>query len=274
MKHLQELNLCDGLMQLINSNAPYWEAEAEVVRTYWNSPIRNKQTDQNWLSKQMYKELWDGCYASLQTLNDEFMNIEQSFSRVQVRNQAEILAEEFEHYCLFADVYNTLSVENAEKLTPMQLKEMAVWKENDDLMSLRAGHCKEYGDLGKRAHFFTEGGYCTLYSEGMKLEGTGPINDLIAKACKRVYEDEFDHMLLGIVSTSENSLSDEQWQLMIKMTTAQMKFRIHMRNAQFGYPVSEQRIRQLCNGECKPMAFDFDKALKKFNVSSKMTATT
>ena len=138
MKHLQEVNLSEGLKQLIESNAPYWEGEAEVVRTYWHSPKRSTETDKLWLIRQMYKELWDGCYASLQTLNQEFANIEISFSRQQVMNQAEILVEEFEHYCMFADAHDALSDKQDVKLSPEQLKDQAGWAENDTLMELRA----------------------------------------------------------------------------------------------------------------------------------------
>ncbi len=57
-----------GLTGLIEANEPYWGAEAEVIRTYWDSPIRNQETDRKWLIHQIYKEYWDGILPPLESL--------------------------------------------------------------------------------------------------------------------------------------------------------------------------------------------------------------
>ncbi len=46
-----------------------------------------------------------------------------------------------------------------------------------------------------RAHLFTEGGYCALFREGMKLGGRGGVDDAIAAACAEIHDEEFDHMM-------------------------------------------------------------------------------
>jgi len=46
------------------------------------------------------------------------------------------------------------------------------------------------------------------------------------------------------------------------LTTAQMRQRIHMRNAQFGYPLSEARILEILAGEIEPISFDYEQAAR------------
>ena len=53
---ITRLNPSRGLLKLIEANAPFWGAEAEVIRSYWNSPIRTIETDRKWLTHQVYKE--------------------------------------------------------------------------------------------------------------------------------------------------------------------------------------------------------------------------
>src|SRR4029078_11168216 len=48
--------LSDQLKRLIAANAPLWAGEAEIARSYWTSPIRNRETDKKWLRAQCWKE--------------------------------------------------------------------------------------------------------------------------------------------------------------------------------------------------------------------------
>ena len=48
---------------VLAANAPYWAAEAELCRTYFESPTRSLETDLRWLVLQASKELVDGVRA-------------------------------------------------------------------------------------------------------------------------------------------------------------------------------------------------------------------
>ena len=48
--------LHENLTKLISVSAPLWAGETEVVRGYWNSPIRTKETDLLWLRRQYFLE--------------------------------------------------------------------------------------------------------------------------------------------------------------------------------------------------------------------------
>ena len=124
----------------------------------------------------------------------------------------------------------------------------------------RAEIRRQHGAVGERACYFTEGGYCTLFSEGMKLAGNGGADELIAKAASLVYEDEFGHMCKGIVGLDREDMSDADWERMTDLSEELAGMRIDMRNAQFSFPLPAERIAAIRGGDIDPIVFDFDKA--------------
>ena len=136
-------------------------------------------------------------------------------------------------------------------LDPAGLKDRS-WPENDALSELRAAHREQHGEIGRRAHRFTEGGYCGLFR--------GAVDDAIAAACAKVHTDEFEHMLAGIAGLARGTFAESDWALLGDLTTAQMRQRIHMRNAQFGNPLPEARIAEILAGGIAPVSFDYEKA--------------
>jgi hypothetical protein len=259
------------LKQLIDTAAPFWAGEAEVFRTYWDAPTRTRETDRQWLSYQCSKEVWGSGISSTKGIFLEpaeqlvaaFPKIDIEMDRHEVLDIAEGLWAEFAHYCAFADAYDALALPGEPKINPHAIK--TSWAEDLALTELRFAHRRDYPVLGMRATRFTEGGYCTLFSEGMALKDRiggphGRANTLIAEACRRVYDDEFGHMLKGIVGLDGEALSDADWQTLGAISVAQLKLRIRMRNAQFGFPLSEARVQQIFAGACPPIAFDYEKA--------------
>ena len=77
-----------------------------------------------------------------------------------------MLNDEFAHYCAFADAYDAIRPAGTRRLNPERLESSP---EEDALTALRFAHQERHGELGMRACKFTEGGYCTLFSEGMAL---------------------------------------------------------------------------------------------------------
>lgn len=260
------------LKRLIDAAAPYWAGEAEVFQTYWTWSERTRETDRTWLAYQCSKEVWGSGLAPLdkgiflapaEELVAAFPRIDVDIDRHKVLDIAEGLWAEFAHYCAFADAYDAMALAGEPKITPHAVK--FAWKEDRELSDLRFSHKRDHPALGARATNFTEGGYCTLFSEGMKLRDhtTGPhgrANTLIAEACGKVYEDEFGHMLKGIVGLDGEGLSDTDWRTLERISIEQLRARIVMRNAQFSYPIGESRLKKLLAGACEPIAFDYKKA--------------
>lgn len=248
-----------GLQALIAANAPLWAGEAEVFRTYWDWAGRTLDTDLGWIARQCYKELFDGFLPRLRQLEVDFAAMERAVGRASVLEGAEGVYEELAHYCAFADAYDALRGD-APPLDVDAIRDTGNWEENAELGAVRARHRRDHGEMGVRAQAFTEGGYCTLYAEGMRRRGRGPGEDVIAAACSSVYEDEWEHMLAGIAGLEDQGLEREGWELLAALTVEQMRLRIRMRNAQFGYPLPLERLAEIDGGKIDAMSFDYRRA--------------
>jgi hypothetical protein len=258
------------LQALIARIAPYWGAEAEVIRTYFDGLARSRAGDLDWIGRQCRKEFWDSFDGHQGGLFDGPMKrlveasaaerIDRGFDRHEVLDLAEGAFQEFAHYVAFADAYDAIRAEGDPPIDPYRLRDLASWPENDALSDLRARHRVEHGALGPRASRLTEGGYCGLFSEGMRLKGRSPADDAIAHACALVYDDEFDHMLKGIAGLDRAGLARGDWQVLGGLAVDQMKLRLAMRNAQFGRAVAENRLAEIAAGAGTPVAFDWKRA--------------
>jgi hypothetical protein len=259
--------LNENLTRLITVSAPLWAGEAEVVRTYWDSPIRTKETDLLWLRRQCFKEFNGkglgehkdlGIFLGpLTEILESFPKIDNGVERHHILDLIETIHDEFTHYCLFADVYDAIKDPSDPPLNPQELQ---TWEWDKILTEMRIEQNHTYGEIGVRASHFTEGGYCTLFREGMKLKGRGGADDKIADACKEIYDDEFGHMIGGIVGLNDEPLSIQDFDLMTDLVQKQLQARIKMRNEEFSFPLSEDRVEEIYNGDIAPEPFDFKKA--------------
>ncbi len=250
----------ENLKRLVDLAAPYWAGEAEVVWTYFQSSARSTESDLLWIRRQCFKEIWGSGVGDKKKglfqgpvayLNEVFHKIDVGVDRSEVLNVIDDLRTEFSHYCLFADIHDFLS---GEKLHPGQLTS---WEADNELARIRYEYREKSRRLGYFTVRFTEGGYCSMYSAGMRLAGTGELNDHIARACEQVFVDEIGHMRSGMVALSGQQLSAADWDEIAVMTRRILLQRIHMRNEQFSYPLPDERIRAIAAGEIAPMAFDY-----------------
>ena len=256
-----------NLRRVIEAAAPLWSGEAEVVATYFRSPQRTLETDLLWLRRQCFKEFWGSGVArfdrggivpgSLGRLAEQAANVDTSISRHEFLDALETVRAELSHYVYFADLHDALRPAGTPKLHPGMLEE---WPEEKELTALRFRHREKHGAIGMRACKTSEGGYCTLFSEGMKLAGRPGVDGRIAQACSKVYDDEFAHMLSGIAGTASGDLSGSDWNLLQRLLVEQLKQRIRMRNAQFSYPLTEARVAAIYRGDIEPIRFDYERA--------------
>ena len=256
-----------NLRNLIDRAAPLWAGEAEVVRTYWDSPVRTLETDLLWIARQASKEFNGsgvaefgnlGCFLGpLTELQEMFPRIDSGVSRHEAFERIAMIYEEFSHYMAFADVYDAIRPPGTPPLDPHAV---APWDEDVALNRLRHDIMDEHGAIGIRATKFSEGGYCTLFREGMRLAGRGGNDDLIAAACATIHDDEFGHMLKGIVGLDDEGLAPDGWDRLAGLVRRILGRRIHMRNAEFSFPLSAERVQAIHDGDIEPIAFDFQRA--------------
>ena len=88
---------------------------------------------------------------------------------------------------------------------------------------------------------------------------------MIAEACSKVYEDEFGHMLEGILGLDKEGWSVSELELMGKLVVEQLRLRVHMRNAEFSYPLGEERVAAIFANEIEPEKFDYARAEAALN---------
>ena len=256
-----------NLKRLIELNAPLWAGEAEIVRTYWTSPVRSLENDKLWLKRQCWKEyagLGDSTGPSMGMISDlgerlpkMVPQLDVTLDRHELKELLEKVYVEYTHYCLFSDVHDSLLAANEPKLNANDLRP---WPEEEALASRRRGVRKTDGELGWRATDFTEGGYCTMYSEGAKLKGRPGLDGRIGRASQKVYDDEFGHMMHGVVGVDDAGLSEADWNKLADLTMEQLRLRIYMRNSQFCHPLSDARVKEILAGKIEPIKFDFAKA--------------
>jgi hypothetical protein len=256
-----------NLKRLIETNAPFWAGEAEIVRTYWTSPVRSGANDKLWLKRQCWKEyagIGDSEGKTKGMVGDLIVKLEQqvpqldlTVDRHDLKDLLETVYVEYTHYCLFADIYDSLAEPGEARLNANTL---GPWPEEEVLAGRRREVRATRGKIGARASRFTEGGYCTMYSEGAALKGRPGLDGRIGRACQKVYDDEFGHMMAGVLGIDEEGLSKADWEEMIELTTEQLRMRLYMRNAQFSHPVPDARIKEMVAGKIEPVKFDFVKA--------------
>jgi hypothetical protein len=252
-----------GLERLVDAIAPYWEAEAEVCRTYFASPARTPRSDCAWIARQAAKELVDGVEPRLADLDQALRPSEGATDVRLVTRLAEELHEEAVHCVAFVEAYDRIRGLAPEGDVPAldgeTLRREVAWPENIALRDLRAAHRRDHGSLGSLAGLVTEGGYCTLFTEGVALKGNGGADDAIAAACALVLEDEYEHMVTGIIGLRDAGLAASDWSLLVDLTVAQSRQRVLMRQAQFGHPVDATRLEVLLIGGAGPLAFDWER---------------
>ena len=251
---------CENIKGLVKIAGPLWAGEREILSTYFGAENRTRETDLVWLKRQCFKEIWGSGIGDKKRglfqgpvayLHDIFPKIDRGEDRHSVLAVIDDLRSEFYHYCLFADIHDFIS---GGRLEPGHL---AGWSADDRLAELRYHYKQNQAELGHFASRFTEGGYCSLFVVGMELSGTGEVNDRIANACKQVYNDEIGHMQQGFRGLARQDLDSSEWAEVASMVEAILVQRLYMRNEQFSYPLSRQRIEEIIAGHIDPVGFDY-----------------
>ena len=233
--------------ELLHHASRWWAGEAEAAKTFFGMPHSGEE-HLRWLRLQAYKELQprpDGLIRRLvDKLQADYPGLEHGVDRAGYLHTLEFLLEEFRHYVLFADVIDEVT---GGVLTPEELATYELPEERK-LRELREAFGREWGDLARSASSFCEGGGASLFYEGMRTSGD-PLSDKIAAACKSVYRDEMEHAHHGVEDLVRVARTEADWRTARYLVEEISKQRLRMRNEQFGFPLSEERLREIGDGK-------------------------
>lgn len=133
--------MADYEQQLIDAAWPYWEAEGEIARRFFE-----KATGEDhifYLRAQLWKELnpvdgfFNGLHRELAKLVDLYPKVDKEIDRHQYHFLLTQLAEEFNHYVVLADIFEHLMGRPISAEDTVQLSEeknsatsgAAMWKQ-------------------------------------------------------------------------------------------------------------------------------------------------
>lgn len=233
--------MSDHTKVLINAAFPYWEAEAEIARRFFESKP-SKEHHEYWLKAQIWKELnpvdgyFNGIHKELANLTEKFPRVDKDIDRHHFSYLMRQLLEEFNHYVMFADILEFLTGRKLDlKSDKVQLPE------EKKLQQLRKSYVTSGSPIDSAAVLFTEGGGARLFREGAKVKG-GPLEDMIAVAMHAIYDDEKDHFNEGAKEVAELIKSEDDLERMKAAIIAISRQRVAMRQEMFKYPITNEAV--------------------------------
>jgi hypothetical protein len=233
----------------------YRRAEAEIVKAYFARPRTRKQHIR-WLKAQGFKE-HAAIKPLLKILGSFHSKLDDGVDRHEFEEIAEKLAEETKHARLVMDLIEEIA---GEKLKPEDL----TWlPEDKKLARERARYSKTFAallhgsktpsekemrrrdeELERAAVTLTEGGGGALYEVCVRLKG-GKIEKKIAAAFKEIYRDEVEHKNAGARNLANLVRRRDDYERAAEIIRRVSAQRLRMRNEQFGFPLSDTKLRAL-----------------------------
>ncbi len=226
---------------LIDAAFPYWEAEAEIARRFFDGKPNN-QAHEYWLKAQLWKELnpvdgyFNGIHRELSNLADMFPKVDREIDRHHFAFLMRQMLEEFNHYVMFADILEFI----AQRKIDLS-RDTVQLPEEKKLQQLRKSYVASGSAIDKAAVLFTEGGGARLFREGAKVKG-GKLEEMIASAMQVIYDDEKDHFNEGAEESAELIKSPEDLERMKAAIVAVSRQRVAMRQEMFGYPMTASEV--------------------------------
>jgi hypothetical protein len=227
--------------ELIRTAVPYWEAEAQIARRFFNGkPSREDHIF--WLKAQLWKELHpvDGYFTGIQKelsrLVALFPRIDKDIERHRYHHLLEQMTQEFNHYVLMADALEYLLGH------PVSAEDTFQLPQEKRLAAIRRGYANSGSSVDKAAVLVTEGGGARMFREGRKLKG-GRLERLIVKAMEVIYRDEKNHYKEAAREAAQSVNDRRDLNRMKKAIREISHQRVYMRNEMFRDPLTPQEIK-------------------------------
>src|SRR5262245_49468483 len=226
--------------ELIRTALPFWEAEAQITRRFFNGkPSREDHIF--WLKAQLWKELHpvDGYFTGIQKELSQlvalFPKIDKDIDRHRYHHLLEQMTQEFNHYVLMADALEYLLGH------PISAEDTFQLPQEKKLAELRREYANSGSAVDKAAVLVTEGGGARMFREGRKLNG-GRLERMIAKAMEVIYQDEKNHCKEAATEAAQAVKKRQDLHRMKKAIREISRQRVYMRNEMFRQPLTGQEI--------------------------------
>jgi hypothetical protein len=235
----------DVQKELIRTALPYWEAEAQIARRFFHGqPSRDDHIF--WLKAQLWKELHpvDGYFTGLQKELSQlvalFPKIDKDIDRHRYHHLLEQMSQEFNHYVLMADALEYLLGH------PISAQDTFQLPQEKKLAELRREYANSGSAVDKAAVLVTEGGGARMFREGRKIKG-GPLERLIAKAMRVIYQDEKNHYKEAAREAAQAVKNREDLKRMTRVIREISRQRVYMRNEMFREALTREEIENRFN---------------------------
>lgn len=225
--------------RLIETAYPYWEAEAEIARRFFETAAEDDHIF--YLRAQLWKELnpvdgyFNGLHRELADLVEKFPRVDKDIDRHHYHFLLMQLTQEFNHYVVLADIFEHLVGR------PITTEDTVQLPEEKKLGNLRREYISGGNPLDRAAVGLTEGGGARLFREGAKLTGSA-VNEMTARAMKIIYDDEEDHYREQAKEAVSLIRDESDFNRMADAVRAVSLQRVRMRNEMFRDIMTEQEL--------------------------------
>jgi hypothetical protein len=233
----------------------YASAERDVIAAFFKK-LPKRKDHLRWLKAQGYKE-YSAIQPILGALSALYADIDRGVTRHDYAELTEKLADETKHARLVMDLLEEI---RGKKVSPRDLTWLA---QDRKLAKVRAKYSKSFAGLlhgsekitskeirrhdealERAAITLTEGGGGALYQVCSKLGNHG-IHAKIARVFHEILLDEVEHKDIGARSLSSLITTEASFRRAAEIICEVSAQRLCMRNEQFGFPLSKNRLGAL-----------------------------
>lgn len=249
--------LSELMADLNNLAESFWAGEAEIAREFLMN-AKNPADHIHWLQHQCYRELRGPGLLDrpssrtrwvVDNIADGLPAAETVEGRERLRYQLHQIAEEFDHFKLYADILQDITGEpvKMEDITGLTLPSDKV------IEALRVKLYAENERLARLAYDFTEGGGAGIFYAQGALETNDPLLLRIKAAGRYIYDDEVPHGQYGVSGIELSLTTAEDFHAIREMIVEICRERLRMRAEMHDTTMSEQRIDEIAAGKIEPL---------------------
>lgn len=196
----------------------------------------------------------------LKSIQSNVDRLDEGFDRRELEKHIRGRLEEARHYRLVADIVQELG---GQKITGKEAHAYGIHAENPELpennkkMEYERSLISSQNPFAELAIDLGEGGGLGWLMAVSEIKG-GELENRIAEAFRIIIEDELHHGPLEIVEACQMIKTEEELQKTKEYLVRRCQHHLRMKNEQFGYPLTESRMKEIDAGKIAPLRINVD----------------